>query len=167
MKTKILLMSLMLVGFAVFTSCDDDDDNDNRIQIPPEAVVKAFAEKYPNATYVVWEYKHGFYVAEFLDVLTEVDAWFSPDTEWKMTETDVRGVDNLPAEVKQAFLGSAYSTWIVEDIDKYERPVDTFYLIEVGKHGAKDRNLYYAPDGTLIKDVEDTPNDDVLPNTKL
>ncbi len=166
MKTKFLFMTLMLVGLTAFASCDDDDDNDRPV-IAPEAVVKAFEAKFPDVTYVAWEYKQDYYVAEFVDNGVEVDVWFSPDTEWKMTETDVRGLDNLPLDVKEAFVNSGYATWAVDDIDKYERPDATFYLIEVEKRGEKDRNLYYAPDGTLIRNVEDKPGDDVLPNTRL
>ncbi len=165
MKTKFLLLTLMMVGLTAFASCDDDDD-DRRV-IVTETVEKAFQTKFPNATRVLWEYKHGYYVADFMDNGVEVDAWFSPAAEWKMTETDVRSVDNLPEAVKKAFTEGQYASWTVDDIDKYERSDTTFFLIEVEKRGEKDRNLYYAPDGIIIKDVEDTPNDVVLPDSKL
>ena len=50
-----------------------------------------------------------------------------------------------------------------DDIDKYECPDKTFYLIEVKKAGQRDRKLFYSQDGLLLKDVEDKENDDVLP----
>jgi hypothetical protein len=55
--------------------------------------------------------------------------------------------------------------WIVDDLDKYERPDMTFYLIEIEFSGKKDRNLYYAVDGTLLKDEEDKGRDEVYPDT--
>ena len=53
---------------------------------------------------------------------------------------------------------------LVGEIAKDERPDRTFYLIEVEKAGQQDRNLFYAEDGTLLKDEADTRNDEVLPN---
>jgi hypothetical protein len=52
----------------------------------------------------------------------------------------------------------------VDDIDKYERPKDVFYLIEVETKGEKDRDLFYASDGTLLKDEADRENNEVKPD---
>jgi hypothetical protein len=69
--------------------------------------------------------------------------------------------------VKETFLAGQYATWGVDDIDKYEREDLTFYLVEVEKKGQKDMDLYYTEDGTVLKEVEDRPNDDVLPTTSF
>jgi hypothetical protein len=117
---------------------------------------------------VEWETKAGYYVAEFSDGGVGLDVWFSADAVWKMTETDL-GIDvnKLPVVVKDAFLDGSYSSWSVDDIDKYEREDMTFYLVEVESRDQKDRNLYYDEQGVILKDVEDMPNDDVLPTTQF
>jgi hypothetical protein len=43
----------------------------------------------------------------------------------------------------------------------------TFFLVEIGKNGLRDRNLYYNEQGGLLRDAEDMPNDDVLPTTQF
>lgn len=166
MKTKWFYLLVLALGCSfAFTSCEDDDNDDVKVA---EELKLALRSKYPNASHVEWETRSGYYVAEFYDNGTELDAWFSADAVWKMTETDL-GIDvnKLPAVVKDAFMGSNYSTWSVDDIDQYEREDMTFYLIEIEKRGEKDRNLYYNEQGGLLKDVEDAPNDDVLPTTQF
>ncbi len=164
MKKNLFIIAALAIGFVSLQSCDDDDDFKVGVS---ESIEQALDKMYPGVTKVDWEKKYNHYVADFYFNGVEVDVWFSGDATWKMTETDVRGVEGLPEAVRVAFEGSNYSTWRVDDIDKYERPDGTFYLIEIEKKGEKDRNLYYNPDGTIIKDVEDAPNDDIRPDTKL
>ena len=52
-------------------------------------------------------------------------------------------------------------------IDLYERPKDAFYLIEVETQGQPDRDLYFAPDGTLLKDEADRENHEVTPDIEF
>ena len=164
MKLKLYLLFFALCSVVTLQSCSDDDDPTN----VSEAIQNAFKAKYPSATNEKWEMKSGYYVAEFRENGKEVDAWFTSNAEWSMAETDLgTDLNLLPDEIKTAFENSDYKTWRVEDIDKYERPDKTFYLIEVETTGQKDRKLFYGTDGTLIKDVEDAENDDILPNTPI
>jgi hypothetical protein len=166
MKTKwFFLFAITLGSSLAFTSCEDDDNDDLRVS---EEFNLALRAKYPNASHVEWETKAGYYVAEFSDGGVGLDVWFSADAVWKMTETDL-GIDvnKLPVVVKDAFLDGSYSSWSVDDIDKYEREDMTFYLVEVESRDQKDRNLYYDEQGVILKDVEDMPNDDVLPTTQF
>ena len=85
-----------------------------------------------------------------------------------MTEFDLGvSVSALPQAVQSAFLESQYSSWHVEDINKYERANDVFFLIEVETKGQQDRNLYYNEEGSLLKDEVDRENDDITPDTTL
>ena len=164
MKLKLYLLFLALCGVVTLQSCSDDDDPTN----VSEAIQNAFKAKYPSATNETWEIKSGYYVAEFWENGKEPDVWFTSDAEWRMTETDLgRDKNLLPDEVRTAFESSEYKTWRTEDIDKYERPDKTFYLIEVETAGKTDHKLFYAPDGTLIKSVDDAETDDILPNTPI
>ena len=150
---------MALWGVVGFTGCDDNDDVTNL----PEVIENAFNDKFPNAIWVEWERKAGYYVAEFRQDGMDVEAWYDNQGSWRMTESDFgRNLTLLPQAVQTTFQSSGYSQWTVDDIDKYECPDKTFYLIEVKKAGQRDRKLFYSQDG-LLKDVEDKENDDVLP----
>ncbi len=164
MKKNWYFILVLALGFVGLQSCSDDDDDDVKVTT---AVREAFNAKFPNATRVDWEMKHNYFVADFWENGVEYDAWFSQDTELKMLESDVRGVESLPEPVLNAFKATSYTEWRVDDIDKYERGTEVFYLIEIEKKGEKDRKLFYSPEGTLLKDVEDAPNDDILPTTPI
>lgn len=160
MKSKLLILCLALWGVVGFTGCDDNDDVTNL----PEVIENAFNDKFPDATWVEWERKAGYYVAEFRQDGMDVEAWYDNQGSWRMTESDFgRNLTLLPQAVQTTFQSSGYSQWTVDDIDKYECPDKTFYLIEVKKAGQRDRKLFYSQDGLLLKDVEDKENDDVLP----
>ncbi len=166
MKLKLHLLLLALCAFVFLPSCDNDDDN-----IPSaitETTRSAFKAKYPNVSNEHWEVKRNYHVAEFYENGREVDVWFSTDGVWQMTETDLgKNASLLPAAVQSALTSSTYGTWTIDDIDFYERLNDSFYLVEVETKGQRDHDLFFAPDGSLLKAVEDIDNDDVLPSTVL
>lgn len=151
---------MALWGVVGFTGCDDNDDVTNLSGV----IENAFNDKFPDATWVEWERKAGYYVAEFRQDGMDVEAWYDNQGSWRMTESDFgRNLTLLPQAVQTTFQSSGYSQWTVDDIDEYECPDKTFYLIEVKKAGQRDRKLFYSQDGLLLKDVEDKENDDVLP----
>lgn len=153
MKTKLLLLTLVLSGFALY-SCSDDDDNPNPGNV---AVENAFNAKYPNAGGISWEKKGTYHVADFWLEGLEREAWFDETGEWYLTETDIR-FEQLPEAIQTAFKNSEYKDWKVDDVDKLERKdMATVYVIEVEK-GNQEYDLYYAEDGTLIKAVLDEDN---------
>lgn len=90
----------------------------------------------------------------------ELSAWFDNGGAWYMTETDIPFAA-LPEAVQTAFNGSEYAAapWQVDDVDKLEREgVETIYVVEVEKreNGNKTEvDLYYAPDGVLVKKIAD------------
>ena len=166
MKKNFYRLFLAVCGVVLFSACNDDDD-DILVSDVPAVVFNAFQAKYPNIM-PEWERKQGFYVADFFQEGMETEVWISEKGEWAMTEMDLgMNLSLLPQPVLNAFQASEYATWRVDDLDKYERTDRTFYLIEVETNGQADRDLYYNPDGTLIKDVVDKDNDDITPNTKL
>lgn len=152
-----------VLGLALGTSCEKEDD----LRRVDRELSDALNARFPEAVWVEWEKKRDFYVAEFHDAGTEVKVWYTGDAQWCMTERDLgRDAASLPEVVKEAFGTSAYaSAWRVDDIDKYERPGEVFYLIEVEKAGERDRDLFYSEAGVLLKD--DLDRGDVLPDMKL
>ncbi len=166
MKLKLHLLMLALCAFVFLPSCDNDDDNN--LSAIPESTRGAFEKKFPNVTNAHWEVERNYHVAEFYENGREVEAWFTTDGAWVMTETDFgRNVSLLPDAVQTALAGSQYATWAIDDIDFFERVNDTFYRIDVETKGQRDHNLFFAPDGNLIKAVPDAENDDILPSTVL
>lgn len=164
MKKYFYYLSMTLAGMLLLNSCDNDDD-DIRLSNVPQAVVKTFDIMYPDANGVEWEKNRGYYVADFWRAGTAIEAWFETKGEWRMTEIDLgRNLAALPEAVQKAFIDGQYATWQVDDLDKYERPDDTFYLIEVETKGERDRDLYYASDGRLLKDEADREGHEVTPD---
>lgn len=166
MKTKLYGLFLALFGAVTFIGCDDNDDlNPSDL---PNTVLESFETKYPAATRVEWEKKGIYFVAEFWQDGIETHAWYNNEGGWSMTEYDLGvNVSLLPQAVQTTFQASSYASWYIEDINKYERPGEVFYLIEVETVGQPEYNLYYGEDGTLLKEEVDRENDDVTPDTKL
>ena len=165
MKRNIFGILLAVCSMLAFSACEKEDDV--LVSDVPQAVLNTFKAKYPNIL-PEWESKQGYYVAEFFQEGMETEMWITAQGEWAMTEMDMgMNLNLLPQPVLDAFKASTYATWQVDDMDKYERTDRTFYLIEVETAGQADRDLFYNPDGTLIKDVADKDNNDISPNTKL
>ena len=163
MKTRLLGLAVVLAGAMAFTSCEKDDDL--HLSDVPAAVLDSFDAKYPNVSRAEWEKKGGYIVADFWQDGMDTHVWYSSNGDWQMTEYDLGvNLSALPQAVQDAFQSGQYSTWRVDDIDKYERPKDVFYLIEVETKGEKDRDLFYASDGTLLKDEVDRENNEVKPD---
>lgn len=145
------------VGMVVFTSCDNDD-NDDYARVP-DAVTAAFSHQYGNPGYVEWDSERGgYYVAEFRKDGRDHEAWYTQAGLWAMTEVDYgRSLADLPQAVQSGYAATAYAlnAWTVDDIDEIQRPdYETVYKIEVEKRGQADHDLYFDLGGTLYRDVE-------------
>ena len=159
MKTKELMKCMMACAFGVFalTSCSDDDDAPVNV---PDAVTRAFSDKYTGVSRVEWDReKGGYLVAEFWKDGKEHEAWFDANGEWFMTEVDYgRNLTSLPQAVQEGYNSTTYAQtdWMVDDIDEIQRKgYDTFYIIEVEKRGERDTDLYFDLNGTLFREVQD------------
>ena len=93
---KIMLLSL----FALVSCATAFAKN------PPQVVLAAFQQKFPNAQDVDWsKEKNGDWEAEFeLPGSNEMSANFSPDGRWLETETEI-AFSELPAPVIAALKG--------------------------------------------------------------
>lgn len=160
MKLKIYTLILALSAWSL-QSCDNSDDESIKVSVELQ---NAFSSKYPNVKNVKWESKSGYYVADFHDGY-EANAWFSPDGNWHMTETDI-SYTALPNLVKTTFEASEYASWKKDDVDMLERQgLETVYIIEVEKQN-QEIDLYYSEEGVLIKSVVDTDGEH-LPSNQL
>ena len=120
MKKNLSMILFAVLGLALGTSCEKEDD----LRRVDRELSDALNARFPEAVWVEWEKKRDFYVAEFHDAGTEVKVWYTGDAQWCMTERDLgRDAASLPEVVKEAFGTSAYaSAWRVDDIDKYVVP---------------------------------------------
>ena len=154
MRTKLSVLALAMCGLLAFTSCDDDDNNYQ----PDQTVTKAFDTKYPDAGKVEWETKSGYEVADFHISGNDAEAWFDNKGNWLMTKTEIN-FGLLPEAIRKDLRANEYANWKYTDFDKLERSnAATIYVIEA-EQGEKEVDLYYAEDGTLIKVVNDTDDD--------
>lgn len=169
MKKKWMLLLIAAVGLMTFSSCSDDDNDGapEGTHLVSKEVQNAFNAKYPQAQDVEWELKGNYAVVDFDWNGSGHSAWFDPSSaSWYMTETDIRYAD-LPQQVKAAHEAGEYAGWKVDDVDMLTREgMETLYVIEVEK-GNTDVDLFYSPEGVLVKSVVDTDQnpdyDDYLP----
>ena len=152
MNTQKILS--VLIGICLLWACDDDDHGPG---ITAEAQ-KAFSEKYPTATYVSWETKGTYFVAEFKEGSQSSDAWFNATGQWFMTETDLNWAQ-LPKSIQDAFSSSEYAQWKIEDVDQLERKeAETLYILEI-EQGEQELDLYFNPTGVLIQAINHKDDD--------
>ena len=163
MKLTLILSILATAAVASFTSCSDDD----RGVRSPDEFDEALAHRFPQAHHVEWENKGPYRVAEFKVGAVETEAWYTADVHWVMTVRELgKNASALPVPVAGALAASEYASWHIDDIDYYERVTDTFYVIDVEKSSLTDTELFFTPDGALIKAVPDRDSE-VRPNTPL
>ena len=148
LKKGVFALTACLMVLA-YVACDDEDSFK-----PTQSVEEALTAKYPSAKNISWEQKFGYTVAEcFLDSV-EAEVWFNTQSSWVMTEFDIT-FNMLPTKVKAAFDTCQYSSWKVDDVDRYVRPDTTdVYLIELEK-SKNEVGLFYNDSGTLLKTIID------------
>jgi hypothetical protein len=117
---------------------------------PPDAVQKAFDQKFPSALNVSWgKESSAEYEAEFIWNGNNVSANFFADGSWLETETEIP-VSQLPAKIVTS-INNQYPGWQIVGADKIETPKkDTFYEADI-KSGSKKKEVELKEDGTFIK----------------
>ncbi len=159
---RIYMVLFAAAVMAAGTGCEIDYD----LRRVDDILVNALNEKFPEAIRVEWERNGSYYVAEFHEYGSDVKVWFKKGGEWCMTERDMgRNYSDVPAAVKEAMENSKYSMWEIDDIDKYEKPGEVFYVFTIETSGARDRVLFFSENGTLLKDAVE--RGDITPKTKF
>lgn len=163
MKRFLILFAAAALAMAAASCQKHETAATGRI---PETILKSFSEMYPEASDVKWATKGQYAVANFTLPQTAQgsnNAWYGKsDGNWDMTERDIP-YGALPEAVRNAFESSEYGQWRVDDVDMIERHgTETIYVIEA--EGLLDGrpteiDLYYSPDGILVKQVIDADED--------
>lgn len=146
-----MICAVSALAALAFGGCEKNDGAGGSVSTRAR---EALSEKYPGAVDVSWEMKGMYAVADFLLNAVPNTAWFDNGGTWYMTETDLP-FTALPQAVRDAFLGGEYGTWEVDDVDRIERGgAETVYVIEA-ESGEREVDLYYSPEGVLVKTVAD------------
>lgn len=161
MKTRFLMLAMMMCMTALtFSACSDDDDDDKSIDVP-EAVTQALKQKYPSATDVDWKQKSLYFVADCWLDGKDSNIWFDANGNWWMTESEIYWND-VPGVVQTAFNNSEYANWVQDDYYFLLYPLQPMqYVIEV-KQGNQKYQLFYSEDGGLMNTVNVTGKDDTI-----
>ena len=137
-----VLLSLSLFSIA----------SNGQIRKIPASVTEAFKTQYPKATSIEWSDKLTGYAASFNDGDTKLVAHYKNDASWERTEEKIE-FDSLPEDVKTAKDKSKYSEWDTGIIEKIQLPSDKLeYRVQVEKSDFQKKNLYFTPEGKLLKD---------------
>lgn len=138
MKKIILLMNIVLI-----TSC-------SFAGTAPDAVLKAFQQKFPKATKVKWDKENAHeYEASFEWKGEKLSTNFSDTGQWLETESPTT-FNALPEKVQTAF-NNSHKGLTVKAVAKIETSKGaTKYEVEF-KQGLKTAELFYNSDGTETK----------------
>lgn len=150
-QINFLKYAFILTLFIYTTACDKEDTIEGSI---PEKVHTGFNNKFPNA--IISDFNN--YVEPLSkDTICEISftnkngantiAWYKSDGTWKMTQTELKTINDLTPEAKDSFTSSIYGSAQIDKIYKTERDeIDASLNTLVFKISsiASDENLNYA-----------------------
>ena len=118
----------------------------------PAEVTQSLKDKYPMATEIEWKDKIRGFTATFQLNEEKHVANFTNEGIWESTETDIQEAD-LPEIVRDSYSKSKYADWEIGGVQKIVLPEEKMqYRILVIKSEFRRKNLYYNPEGKLLKD---------------
>ena len=118
----------------------------------PAEVTQGLKDKYPMATEIEWKDKIRGFTATFLLDEEKHVANFTNEGIWESTETDIED-SALPEVVRDSYSKSKYADWEIGGVQKIELPEEKVqYRVLAIKSEFRRKNLYYNPEGRLLKD---------------
>jgi hypothetical protein len=116
----------------------------------PDAVLKNFKAKYPNANSVKWEKDEDIFVVEFILDGQEYEAEFDKTGKWLETEKEIK-IGDLP-EAIQKVLNTKFSAYEVGEAEYVETAdYGIIYDVVIEKRD-KEIEIYFYPDGRILKE---------------
>lgn len=139
MKNIILIMACMLLTATSIKATEI-----------PDAIEKAFQEKYPTAKKVKWEKENNNdYEASFVLENKEMSVVYSPDAQIKEIETEI-AVAEIPNAVLEAF-NKKYTNAKIEEAAKIERSDKSIVYEIESKINKKEIDLLFDENGNEVK----------------
>ncbi|MCB0663063.1 MAG: PepSY-like domain-containing protein [Saprospiraceae bacterium] len=146
---------LMALAAALITSFSFAQ---NKGEVVPEKVEKAFHKKFPDVKKVRWEKENAtVWEGEFKMNGTECSANFDQEGKWLETEMEIKKTD-IPANV-QRVLDEKYAGFKIEESEKTETMEGKFFEFEMEK-GEKTIELRMTPDGKVVSEKVEEEDDD-------
>jgi hypothetical protein len=154
MKKLLAIIAVLIVSNEIMAQKIEHKDL-------PKHITKAFSEKFPNGEHAKWASHHDGYQVKFKQDQKQYTAYYTPDGQWKGTESPIKWTKNLPDKVKDGWAKSGHYDWYVHGIGQLQTPGGEQYVLRVNNSPLLDANhidahqefrvLYFMADGTLVK----------------
>lgn len=159
MNAKISVFTIFTCFALLLAGCSKDDENIPGGIEPPETILDAFNQLYPNASDTEWTVNNDYYVVTFDNNNLDNTVWLNHSGVWSMIESELP-LNQLPQAINTSIKQSAYADWNIEEADTIGRAgFGTVYKVEVEK-GNQDTDLYYSVYGNFIKSINANGNED-------
>lgn len=156
MKTLKLFPLAILTIVLLFAACSKENQKDHKKVIVPEAVKKAFNEKFPKAKQVEWGMEDQDFEADFDNESIETSVVMDKNGAILVTETAMKKED-LPANITAA-ISEKYAGSTIKKAEKLVNKDGTFYEVEL-KTSNSEVEVLFNNEGAVVK-VEDDDDDD-------
>ncbi|MGZ4043066.1 MAG: PepSY-like domain-containing protein [Bacteroidia bacterium] len=137
MKKLIILVVSMLLCVAA-----------KAIEVP-DAIEKAFSQKFPAAKKIKWEKENNEYEASFILDKKEVSVTYTADGQLKETETEI-AVAELPRAVSDA-INKQYPNTRIHEASKITRADNSIVYEAEVKIKNKKTDLLFEENGNAVK----------------
>jgi hypothetical protein len=128
---------------------------------PPQAVITAFATRFPDVQVRKWAEQQQTFYARFRWKGKKTCAYYTADGTWKATEMSMHWSWNLPEKVRQAWKHSDFAAWYPMEITRIETPDSTLYAMHVNNspildsdHAQIDHDevvIFFNENGELVR----------------
>ena len=128
-----------------------DDDYENYLPDAselPASLQQFINDKYPACRIIETETEHNRTEVDIIHENRSKEVIFDASGNWLNTHYDVRQ-NEVETAVMNALKTSAYADYIIDDIERYETPDQTYYLFELEK-GAKEIEIKIDLSGKLL-----------------
>lgn len=126
---------------------DDDNDDNFRPIVIPQAITDAINEMYPGAIIEEYDTERNSIEVDIRHNNIHKDVTFDLQYVWISTEWDITA-SQVPAIVMDALKASDYKGYKIDDIDLIERPAGIFYMFEL-EQGDNEIKVLFNSEGII------------------
>lgn len=132
---------------------DDDNDDNFRPIVIPQAITDAINEMYPGAIIEEYDTERNSIEVDIRHNNIHKDVTFDLQYVWISTEWDITA-SQVPAIVMDALKASDYKGYKIDDIDLIERPAGIFYMFEL-EQGDNEIKMLINSEGIIESTQKD------------